>query len=51
MIEKKEIRELVNNLRAYKLIDYDGNGMLYVTDDGKKVTDEAIKLLDTSANE
>lgn len=46
MIEKKEIQEIVNVLRAYKLIDCDKDGMLCVTEEGKKVTEEAIIMAD-----
>lgn len=46
MIDKNAVQELVNVLRAYKLIDCGQDGLFYVTEEGKKVTDEAIILLD-----
>ncbi len=49
-IEEREIRELLNILRAYKLIDCDKEGRFFVTEKGKKITDEAIIALDTANN-
>ena len=46
MLDKNAVQELVNVLRAYKLIDCDKAGMLFVTDKGKEITDQAIILLD-----
>lgn len=48
MIDKKSIQELVNILRAYKMIDCDREGKFYVTEDGRKATSEGIILLDMS---
>lgn len=46
MIDKKSIQELVNILRAYKMIDCDREGKFYVTEDGKKAACEGTILLD-----
>ncbi len=48
MLNKTAVQELVNILRAYRLIGYDQNGMLYVTEEGKKTADEAVIILDAA---
>lgn len=48
MMDMKAIQELVNVLRAYKLIDCGQNGLFFVTEEGKKITSEAIIIVDAA---